>query len=315
MKRVLKGLGWTLLSLVVICGILILIYREPDRSVEDLKARWAQPPSVFIPVANMQVHLRDEGPRGDPLPIVLLHGTGASLHTWDGWTEVLIGSRRVIRFDLPAFGLTGPAADGDYTIESYARTVVAVLDRVGVKHCVLAGNSLGGHIAWATAVLHPGRVERLILVDAAGYPFESASVPIAFKLAQTPVLNRLLEDVLPRGLVEDSVKNVYGDPSKVSPPLVDRYLELTTRAGNRKALVQRFEQTKPGPLADRVKEIKLPTLIIWGDKDRLIPLAVGERFQREIAGSKLVRFPELGHVPQEEGPVETVAAVEEFLER
>ena len=313
MKRAAKILGLTLLVLLLAAGALIVAYRVPDRSVEDLKARWAPPPSQFVAVAGMQMHLRDEGPREDPVPIVLLHGTSASLHTWEGWVEVLKVGHRVIRFDLPAFGLTGPSPDGNYTIDNYARVVVAVLDELGVDRCVLGGNSLGGYVAWATAVLHPQRVADLVLVDAAGVPFESQSVPIGFRIARTPVLNRLMEQVLPRSVVESSVKNVYGDPSKVTPELVDRYFELTTREGNRRALAERLRQTQPGPLAERIGELKQPTLILWGGKDRLIPPDIGERFHREIAGSKLVRFDDLGHVPQEEDPTRTAAAVEEFL--
>jgi pimeloyl-ACP methyl ester carboxylesterase len=150
----------------------------PDRPVEELKARWAQAPSQFITVQGMQVHVRDEGPRDDPVPVVLLHGTSASLHTWEGWTGALKGQRRVIRFDLPGFALTGPHPHDDYSIDAYVRFVVATLDRLGIARCVLAGNSLGGQIAWAVAATHPTRVERLVLVDAAGYPFEPQSVPI-----------------------------------------------------------------------------------------------------------------------------------------
>lgn len=313
MKLTMKALGLVIGFLLVAAGGFALAYHEPDRTVEQLKERWARQPSQFVEVAGMQVHLRDEGPRSDVLPIVLLHGTSASLHTWSGWADALKPAHRVIRFDLPAFGLTGPAPDEDYTIENYARVVVAVLDKVGVDRCVLGGNSLGGYIAWATALLHPDRVARLVLVDAAGYPFESQVVPIGFRIARTPVLNRLMETVLPRSLVEKSVRSVYGNPAKVSPELVDRYFELTTRVGNRKALVKRFRQTQPGELAQRVSEIKQPTLILWGGKDRLIPPSVGERFHREIAGSTLIEFPDLGHVPHEEDPARTVAAVEAFL--
>jgi pimeloyl-ACP methyl ester carboxylesterase len=305
------------LTLVIVAGFgaLLVAYRAPDRSVEELSARWAAPPSRFLAVEGMQVHLRDQGPREDPLPLVLLHGTSASLHTWDGWTEALREERRVIRFDLPAFGLTGPSPVADYRIESYARVLVGVLDSLGVERAVLAGNSLGGYVAWATALLHPERVERLVLVDAAGLPSESASVPLGFRIARTPLLGTLMESVLPRAMVESSVRNVYGDPERVTPELVNRYFELTTRAGNRRALRERFEQTRPGPLADRLHEVRVPTLILWGGRDRLIPPEVGERFHALIHGSELVRFEELGHVPQEEDPARTVAAVREFLSR
>ncbi len=315
MKLTLKILGWSLLVLVAAAGVFIAANRVPDRSVEELKARWAPAPSQFVSIAGMQVHLRDEGPRDDPVPIVLLHGTSASLHTWDGWVQALKDNHRVIRYDMPAFGLTGPAPGDNYAIENYVAVLLAVLDQLEVKRCVLVGNSLGGYVAWATAVLHPQRVERLVLIDASGYPFQSQSIPIGFRIARTPVLNRLMQDVLPRSFVEKSLKNVYGDPSKVTPELVDRYFDLTTRAGNRRALAERFRRTQPGPLAARVPELRLPTLILWGGRDRLIPPPFGERFQREIDGSTLVRFEDLGHVPQEEDPARTVAALKEFLAR
>jgi len=314
MKLAVKVAVGILLLLAGALGAAFIAWRVPDQPVSALQAKWAPPPSQFIAVRGMQVHLRDEGPRDDPVPIVLLHGTSASLHTWEGWTRELTRERRVIRFDLPGFGLTGPSPDGIYTVESYVDTVLAVADRLGVQRFVLAGNSLGGYVAWATAVLHPERVERLVLVDAAGYPFQSQSVPLAFRIARTPILNVLMRDVLPRGVVERSLRDVYGDPTRVTPDLVDRYFDLATRAGNRAALVARFDQTKPGSLADRVPEIQVPTLILWGGKDRLIPLEFGERFARDIHGSRLVVFDALGHVPHEEDPAHTVAAVLPFIQ-
>ena len=313
MRLVLKIIGWSLLVLVAVAVVFMVANRVPDRTVEELKARWAPPPSQFVQIAGMNIHLRDEGPSNDQTPIVLLHGTSASLHTWDGWVQALKDSHRVIRYDMPAFGLTGPSPDGNYTIENYVRVVIAVLDKLNVRRCVLAGNSLGGYVAWATAVLYPERVDRLVLVDASGYPYKSQSVPIGFKIARTPVLNSLMKDVLPRSMVENSVRNVYGNPSRVTPELVDRYFELTTRAGNRKALAERFRQTQPGPLVERIPELRIPTLILWGGRDRLIPPELGDRFHKEITGSKLVRFEDLGHVPQEEDPARTVAALKEFL--
>ena len=285
----------------------------PDKPLSALAARWAPPPSTFVPILGMDVHLRDEGPRDDPTPIVLIHGTSASLHTWEGWVAALKDDRRVITFDLPGFGLTGPSPDGGYTIAAYVRFVGALLDKVGVERCVLGGNSLGGNIALATALAMPDRVYKLVLVDSAGYPFVSSSVPIGFRIAQIPVVNRLLEYVTPRSLVEASVRNVYGDPSKVTSALVDRYFDMTVRAGNRHALVQRFSQSVFGANATRIAGLKVSTLIVWGSRDRLIPPDYAERFHRDIAGSRIVVFPDLGHVPQEEDPVRTAAAVIDFL--
>ena len=285
----------------------------PERPVAELSARWAPPPSQFVRIGALDAHVRDEGRRDDPEPLVLLHGTSASLHTWDGWVRALEGTRRVIRVDLPGFGLTGPAPDGDYTMDAYVRFVVALLDHYGLERCVLAGNSFGGRVAWETALADPTRVRALILVDSAGYAIESQSVPIGFRLARVPGLNGLLSHVTPRALVEASVWNVYGDPGAVTPELVDRYYELTLREGNRAALVQRFVQAPAGPDQQRISEIAVPTLILWGGRDRLIPPVYGQRFERDIAGSRRVEFPALGHVPHEEDPAATVAVVREFL--
>ena len=287
----------------------------PDRPVSELAARWAQPPSTFIDVAGMRVHVRDEGLRDDPVPIILLHGTSASLHTWDGWVRELEQDRRVIRVDMPGFGLTGPTPDGDYTIAAYVRFATAVLDHFGIEHCVLAGNSFGGWVAWETALAQPGRVNALILVDSAGYAIRSQSVPIAFRIAQIPVLNRLMEVTLPRSMIESSVRNVYGHPDKVTPELVDRYYEITLRQGNRRSLVQRFVQAPLGIDEERIKELRVPTLILWGGRDRLIPLEYAGLFNRDIAGSELVVFDDLGHVPQEEDAARTVGAAKAFLAR
>ncbi len=316
MRLFLKSLALLLAGLVFFLLAGIVATWEPDRPVEALQARWAQAPSRFVAVLGMQVHLRDEGPAADPLPIVLLHGTSASLHTWSGWAAALRGQRRVIRFDLPGFGLTGPRADGNYSIAAYVHFVSATLDALGVQRFVLTGNSLGGEIAWATALALPQRVERLILIDAAGYPLDSAnapvSVPIGFRLARLPWLAPLFRNILPRGVIDASLRNVYGDPSRVTPELVDLYWEMALRQGNRRALGQRMAMvTKVEP--ERIRQVQVPTLILWGGRDRLLPLEFGQRFARDIAGSRLLVFDALGHVPQEEDPAATLAAVRDFL--
>ncbi len=285
----------------------------PDRPVAQLKPRWALPPSQFVALDGMQVHLRDQGPRDDPTPIVLLHGTSASLHTWEGWVAALQNKRRVISLDLPGFGLTGPFPDGDYRMAHYSAFLANVLDLLQVPRAVVAGNSFGGQLAWQFALDHPQRVERLVLVDAAGYPRNATSIPIGFRLAQIPALAPLMDNLLPRAMIEASLRNVYGDPSQVSDELIDRYFELTLRAGNRQALRQRFTQADGGSGYTRIAELKVPTLIIWGGRDQLIPPVNAERFQRDIEGSRVVLFDDLGHVPQEEDPARTVAVLQTFL--
>ena len=312
-RRPLAIVGIIVATVVLAVGGYVAATWAPDVPVEALMARWAPPPSQFLAVDGMQVHLRDEGPRDDSVPIVLLHGTSSSLHTWDGWADSLKGTRRVIRFDLPGFGLTGPAPDGDYGMTAYVRFVTHVLDTLGAHRVVLAGNSLGGWIAWRVAVARPELVQRLVLVDAAGYPFESQSVPIGFRLARIPVLNKLVQRILPRSVVEGSVRNVFGDPAKVTPALVDRYYDITRREGNRAALVARFSQGRADPDTTAIRTIRQPTAILWGELDRLIPQDNATRFARDIAGSRLLTFAKLGHVPHEEDPAVTFLAVRAFL--
>lgn len=310
LKALLLKLFGTLLFLTALA---MWMSRAPDWPVESLVARWAPAPSQFIDLDGQLVHLRDVGPRDDPEPLVLVHGTSDSLHTWEGWVKVLAPRHRVISFDLPGFGLTGPSASADYRGDTYARFVLALMDGLKVQRFAIGGNSLGGEVAWRTAWLAPDRVTRLILVDAAGPDFKSDSVPLAFLAARVPVLNRVFDWVLPRPVVVASLRNVYGDPARVGDELVERHYQLALREGNRRALVQRLQQSRRGEDAQRIAELKLPTLILWGGRDRLIPPPVAQQFHERIAGSRLVMFDDLGHVPQEEDPARTAAAVKDFL--
>jgi pimeloyl-ACP methyl ester carboxylesterase len=303
--------------LLMLTALGLALSRAPDRPVETLVARWAPPPSDFIDVKGQVVHVRDEGPRDDPLPLVLIHGTSASLHTWEGWVRALKGQRRVITFDLPGFGLTGPFTGqytpDDYGGDTYARFLLDLLDVLKVQRAVLGGNSLGGEVAWRTAVMAPQRVAALVLVDAVGPAFTPESVPLGFMIARVPVLNRISEFALPKALVAQSLAEVYGDPSKVTPELVDRYFELALRDGNRRALALRMQHLVVGEGAEHIASIQQPTLILWGGRDKLIPPAVARQFQKQIVVSRLVMFDKLGHVPQEEDPAATVIPVKEFL--
>ncbi len=311
-KLKIAGAVFGAIVLLLVAGIAAVW--APDRSAEDLGTRWATPPSEFVLVDGMKVHLRDEGPRDDPNPIVLLHGTSSSLHTWDGWAQALQAKHRVIRVDLPGFGLTGPTPDGNYQMPVYSHFVASLMDTLQVQHAVLAGNSLGGYVAWKTAVDYPDRVSKLILVDAAGYATTATSVPIGFKLAQIPMLSGLMANILPRKVIESSLRNVYGDPSKITTELIDRYYELALRTGNRKSLAARFSQNKAGEFEAQILQIKQPTLVIWGGLDRLIPPENAEKFRRDIANSQVVMFDNLGHVGHEEDPAATVAAAKAFLD-
>jgi pimeloyl-ACP methyl ester carboxylesterase len=312
-------------AVIALLGVLIAANWAPDIPLEVLQHKWAQPPSRFVSVRGTSIHVREEGPL-DGVPILLIHGTSADLHTWRGWTDILLRhGYRVLSLDLPGFGLTGPYAEGAnanedasrvYSVARYAETVGAVLDALGYsgRSVFVCGNSLGGQVAAEFALHDPLRVAGLILVDAAGTAVPWTRIPIAFRLAQYPFLAPLVERVLPRAAVERSVRSVYGDPSRVTAATVDRYVEMARRHGNRRVLFSRMLARAKEPLLEgRLGRITAPTLILWGRLDELIPVAAAHVFVAGIPGSQLVVLEGLGHVPHEEDPAASLAPVLDFL--
>ena len=306
--RVLRGLALLVAALFVFLTAAGVAMFRRDLPVSELASTYAGPASRYLAIEGMQVHYRDEG-TGPPL--VLLHGTFSSLHTWDGWVAHLAAHRRVIRLDLPGFGLTGPAPDRDYRAERLARVLAGLLDRLEIDRADLAGSSLGGRVALTFALAHPDRVRKLILLDASG--LSGAPPPPIVKLARMPVANRLLRHLTPRFLVRRNLEEVYGDPAKVTDELIDRYQAMQRRAGNRQALLDRLNGPADPPLDSRIAELRMPVLIQWGEADRWVPLAHARRFEREIAGAELTIYPGVGHVPMEELPDQTAADADRFL--
>lgn len=300
--------------LLLIIGFVVFNWKN-DVSVEELKKKYANAESEFIEIDGMQVHFRDQGILKDSLPIVLIHGTGASLHTWEPWVKELKNEHRIITLDLPAYGLTGPNKTGDYSQDFYTDFMEKFLSKLNVQHCILGGNSLGGSITWAYALEHPERVSKMILVDAGGYPMISKSVPIAFQAARIPVINNLFKYILPRSIIEKSLQNVYVHDEKITPELINRYYDLASRTGNRGAFVNRMKSSFQSDKYLKINALKISTLIIWGEKDGLIPLEVAEKFHNDLPNDTMIIFKDLGHTPMEEDPMMTVKAVKEFLKK
>jgi pimeloyl-ACP methyl ester carboxylesterase len=302
---------WLLGAALLLGAVALLLSSAlvPDIPVAELLPAYANGASKFVDVEGMSVHYRDEG-TGPPL--VLLHGTGASLHTWNAWTEALASHHRVIRMDLPGFGLTGPNHTGDYTISAYVAFLESFRQALGLTRFALGGNSLGGEIAWAYAVAHPERVTELILVDSAGFPI--ARPALVFTLARSPGLSTLLARVDPGHMVRKTLREAYGDQSKVTPELVQRYRLLALRQGNRSAFVARAKAPRPDRSAD-LSLLRVPTLVLWGRADRLIPVRHASSFVEAIPGSELVVYDGVGHVPMEEIGERSARDVDDFLSR
>ena len=314
MKVVWKISKYLLLAVLILLAFIVISFGHSDIPLEELKAKYAEG-SSFIDVNGMEVHYRDEGLASDSLPLVLIHGTGSSLHTFDVWAQELSRQHRVIRLDMPAFGLTGPFPNRDYSIAHYVDFLHAFLSELNVDKCILGGNSLGGCIAWNYCIEHPQQVEKLILIDASGYPNKEASTPLAFTLARMPVVNKLICYVTPSFIARKSVENVYADKSKLTDDVAQRYFELTLRKGNRQAFVDRMNTEMDTSTIKSIKSIQQNTLILWGEEDRLIPLKSAYRFAKDLPKDTLVVLPGSGHVPMEENPLESLDAVFSFLNK
>jgi pimeloyl-ACP methyl ester carboxylesterase len=315
MKSLLKFLKYfLLLILILILGFVAFNWKN-DVSVEELKRKYANVESEFVEIDGVQVHFRDEGISIDTLPIVLIHGTGASLHTWESWVNELKNEHRIITLDLPAYGLTGPNTTGDYSQDFYVDFMNKFLSKLNIKRCILGGNSLGGGITWAYSLEHPERVDKMILVDAGGYPMVSKSVPIAFQIARMPILGNIFKYLLPHSIIEKSLQNVYVHDDRITPELIERYYDMASREGNRKAFLDRMKSSVKSDKYLKIKTLTMPTLIIWGEQDGLIPLDVAEKFHQDLPNDTMIIFKDLGHTPMEEDPMATVKAVQSFLSK
>jgi pimeloyl-ACP methyl ester carboxylesterase len=310
-----KKISYILLALsTLLIGFCIYGYRA-EIPIAVLRTKYATPPSKFIEIDNFQVHYRDEGKQKDAIPLVLIHGTSASLFTWDAWTKELSNDFRIIRLDLPNYALTGSDGHTAHSGTQYAEFLKHFLDKLGVKRCYLAGNSMGGEVVWQFARLYPERVDKMVLIDAMGFPVKSIHEPIGFHLAKMPFLRNLIRRFTPKFLFDESIKNVYADPNKVTEALIQQYLDLTLREGNRDALLRRFEfeEVNFNNHRESLPNIKTPTMVLWGAKDELIPLEAAMKFHEALPNDTLIVFPNAGHVPMEELGVETAEVVLKWL--
>lgn len=291
-----------------------LLLRVPDTDAADMRAKYATAPSQFVTLANGQeVHLRDEGPRDAPA-IVLLHGSNADLSTWQKWTEALRGDYRVIRYDQIGHGLTGAAQDEDYRPERFVDGVGLVADKLGLERFVLAGNSMGGGIAMAYAMEHPERLSGLVLVDAGGAPVRrEGGGNLAFTLARMPVVGTVMSQLLPRSIIEKSLKQSVSNRSIVTDAMVDRYYEMARYPGNRDATRARFSIPYRTFSAQDVARVRVPTLVMWGEEDSLIPYSAAGWYMRHLPDATLANYPLIGHLPQEEAADRSVSDLRTWL--
>jgi pimeloyl-ACP methyl ester carboxylesterase len=300
---------WVLFSAMAVGAALAWLY-TPDKGRADLEAKYAGPPSRFIEVAGIRLHLRDTGPKSASA-LIFLHGFGSSLQTWDDWAHNLEADHRVIRYDLPGFGLTGADPTGDYSDRRSIAVLLALMDLLGVQRASVVGNSMGGRIAWTFAALNPNRIDKLVLISPDGFASPGLEYGVTSK---APLMMRALPYVLPSFMLRDSLAPAFANADVITDALCTRYRDMMLAPGVRKAIVDRMNQmvlVDPVPL---LKSIKAPILLMWGENDGMIPFANSADYLRALPNATLAALPGVGHIPQEEVPT-TVAIVRKFLDR
>jgi pimeloyl-ACP methyl ester carboxylesterase len=313
-------MAYAVVFCILLIVVLLLSFYRKDVPVNKLEGKYFTEESKYIEVDDARLHVRITG---TGVPLFLLHGSFASLHTWNAWQNELSKFFKTISLDLPGHGLSGPNKNEIYTSDYYASLVFALADSLKIDSFHIAGNSMGGNVAWKIALMQPERVKKIILIDASGFwtaPVKTDSAlvdsntkrPLIFRLLSSDKLAKTLSSITPRFLFRLNLQQVYGDPANISDEEVDRYYDLMLREGNRNATLTRLRQANKN-LQDSIKYIKNPTLILWGEKDTWIPVTHAYRFNNAIEHSTLIIFPDAGHVPMEEIPEESLKHVIPFL--
>ena len=296
-------------SVLLAVALLAFWLWTPDKERSLLESRYLAAPGDMVAVGGWRLHVRDTGPRNAPA-VILIHGFGASLHTWEAWALGLSAGHRVIRFDLPGSGLSLPDPAGDYTDARSVKLLIALMDQLGLQRASIVGHSIGGRIAWTIAARHPELVDKQVLVAPDGF----ASPGFAYgQPPEVPTVLTLMRYVLPKPVLRMNLLPAYADPTALTDAMTTRYHDLMLAPGARDAMLARMRQTvlvDPVPL---LKTIRAPTLLVWGERDAMIPFANSADYLQAIPGSRLVAVPATGHLPQEEAATASLAAVVDFL--
>ena len=300
--------GVILASVLVSMGLLYGLW-APDLTLSELKHRYGADSLQTVQVDGLTIHYQDTGPRDAPV-LVLLHGFGSSLQTWDVWAAKLELNYRVIRLDLPGFGLTGPSPLHDYSEANDLATLTHFVDKLGVSSFSVLGHSMGGKMAWGLAAAKPDRVKALVLMAPDGF---AQAKDIGTKPYAMPSIMGVIKFSLPKILVRKSIEPAFYDATALSDRLVDRYYDMLRAPGVRAAILERANQTIYTDPVPRLKQITAPTLLVWGEQDQMIPSSNAQTYAEVLANSKTVLLPKLGHLAQEEQPEIALGHVVEFL--
>lgn len=296
------------LILIIVALIALFAFLMQPAGLDEARSTWMTDEDRLVEAAGQTWRVRESGPDGAPA-IVLIHGFSHSLETWEPVADALEADYRVIRFDLPGHALSDVRSDSAYSVPETVNQVAALLDEVAPERFVIGGSSLGGLVSWRYAAAHPDRVDGLVLISPGGYP----NLGVGDEPAPVPAQVRLFLTTAPAAGVQAATGALYADPTRISEDQIERIGALMRVEGVGQALVERIEQfTLPDP-NPVLREIEAQAVVIWGQRDAMIPPTHGPRFAAALQNAELVLIEDAGHMPQEERPDQVADVMRAFL--
>lgn len=262
---------------------------------------------------NLNVEIFGSGP-----PLIALHGFGGNTYTWHAIRDELSAGHTVYAFDLKGFGKSPKPRDGKYSVYDQSQLILDYIAQHKLTNITIVGHSFGGGVALATSVeleeKQPGVLSKLVLIDAASY---KQSLPWYIASLRVPILGALGQHLLTtRKQVKIALDDAYLDKKRITKEQIEAYVAPLLQPGGKYALRETAKQIVPKDIAEfskRYAHISVPTLILWGRTDRVVPLANGERLARAIPNSTLIVFDNVGHIPHEEMPDVVRQPLADFL--
>jgi len=267
------------------------------------------------PDAPVKLYYEEQG-KGPPL--LLIHGFGASTFTWRFVVPELAKTHRVIAVDLKGFGQSDKPFDERYSVVDQAELLAQLIEEKDLRNLTLVGHSFGGGVALLLALEAnqrlDGRITKLVLLDTIAYP---QHIPVFFRLLDVPLVSQIGVRMVPPSVqTRVALEIAYFDDSKIDPTEIETYAAPLKTAAGKHAMIHSARQILPediAELSERYKTMTLPTLILWCDHDRIVPLEVGLRLRRTLPNSTLRLVQDCGHMPQEEQPASTVELIKGFI--
>jgi pimeloyl-ACP methyl ester carboxylesterase len=309
-----KVFGVNIAIPLLIVAVAAIVLWRPDIPYQQLEARYARPMSRYVDLpGGVRMHYLEAGAPPKPT-LVLIHGYGDSFMTWDGWIPVLAPDFHVLAVDLPGHGLTRAPAGYRASVDGYADLLDAFAGKLGLEPFAVAGNSMGGGTAWQLASRYPGRVSALVLVDSSGWSAAPSKPPaLAFRLLRSPPGIFVLKHFETRPITAEALKANVVRKTLITPAFVTRWQETHRAPGHRDILMS----LRPGPhsaaSAAALGRIAVPTLVLHGAQDTIVPPEAARKFAAAIPGAQLILYAGVGHMPQLEIPERSASDVAAFL--